>query len=153
MIEIGQRVGRLTVVQFAGRPKWNQKHWLCHCDCGNEKVIYEGSLRNNLTQSCGCLRDEYIKKHLNQRLDLTGQRFGKLVVLNESHTEKGKWFWNCQCSCGNKCVFQTSDLTRGFKISCGCQKKTAYKLTTQFLGQKFGKVTVQEYISNYANKL
>lgn len=30
--------------------------WLCRCDCGNEKEIYLGSLRNGTTRSCGCRR-------------------------------------------------------------------------------------------------
>lgn len=29
---------------------------LCRCDCGNERVVMYGNLKNGDTQSCGCLR-------------------------------------------------------------------------------------------------
>lgn len=46
--------------------------YLCHCDCGNDKVILGASLRSGNTRSCGCLStrkdgrnnfDVYHKQH------------------------------------------------------------------------------------------
>ena len=51
----GQRYGLLTVVELVGFNKWNAAMYLCHCDCGNEKVILGASLRSGNTRSCGCL--------------------------------------------------------------------------------------------------
>lgn len=68
----GQRFGRLTVIERAGKyipPKGDQTHslWLCVCDCGNVATVTGGKLRNGYTKSCGCLsRDvsrEYNTKH------------------------------------------------------------------------------------------
>ena len=56
--------------------------------------------------------------------DLTGYRFGKLVVLSllvaESTTKVKKW--KCQCDCGNKTVVNRCNLTtqNGPTRSCGC---------------------------------
>lgn len=51
----GQRFGLLTVVKLVGFNKWNAAMYLCHCDCGREKVILGASLRSWNTRSCGCL--------------------------------------------------------------------------------------------------
>lgn len=54
---LGLRFGRLLVIQLAGR-KSRYLAWLCKCDCGNEKVVVSGHLRDGGTQSCGCLKAE-----------------------------------------------------------------------------------------------
>lgn len=52
-----QKFGRLTVLKFAKKVK-RKTHWLCKCDCGNERVVYSGHLKNGHTQSCGCYMKE-----------------------------------------------------------------------------------------------
>lgn len=59
----GRRFGKLVVLRFAyrdsvsyPRSKHYRRFWFCRCDCGNEKVIEEGGLRNNNVRSCGCSR-------------------------------------------------------------------------------------------------
>lgn len=68
--------------------------------------------------------------------DLTGQRFGKLVVLQDSNkrASNGAVIWQCQCDCGNITEVVGSNLTRKTHPtqSCGC-KTNAINLT----GQKF----------------
>lgn len=42
-----------------------------------------------------------------KRIDLTGQRFGRLVVisLNEEVSKQKKCsYWNCKCDCGNETI-------------------------------------------------
>lgn len=59
-----------------------------------------------------------------RKLDLTGQRFGKLVVIERKPiVENGKVItgqWLCQCDCGKTTVVKTSNLTIGKTKSCGC---------------------------------
>ena len=57
----GQRFGRLTAVRLIPKEErtWSNKEraWLCKCDCGNEVVVRQRSLRGaRMTQSCGCVR-------------------------------------------------------------------------------------------------
>ena len=53
--------------------------------------------------------------------DLTGQRFGRLVVqLKIGTNNKGNVEWLCLCDCGNKTVATTVNLNRGHTRSCGC---------------------------------
>lgn len=55
--------------------------------------------------------------------DLTGQRFGFLVVLRLSGKSKhGRLLWLCQCDCGNKTITIGNNLCRGNTRSCGCFK-------------------------------
>lgn len=57
--------------------------------------------------------------------DLTGKRFGRLVVIdrNPENTSTRTARWNCLCDCGSKCVAIGVTLTRGTKQSCGCLQK------------------------------
>lgn len=60
----------------------------------------------------------------HNRLKLTGQRFGRLVVLAEAGDHQcptgAKSLWHCQCDCGAKCDVYGSSLTSGNTRSCGC---------------------------------
>lgn len=54
-------------------------------------------------------------------VDLTGQRFGRLIVLERRGTDKhGKVLWLCQCDCGNSTMTTTGQLKSGKTSSCGC---------------------------------
>lgn len=87
-------------------------------------------------------------------IDLTGQRFGRLVVIERDfnyvyeHNIKNKntVYWKCQCDCGN---FKSVDghlLKRGITKSCGCLKsqlitnKNCSRSNIE-VGTKFGQLT------------
>lgn len=53
-------------------------------------------------------------------IDLTGERFGRLVVLKYYRSEKYNRIWECVCDCGNVCHATTHHLRRGCTRSCGC---------------------------------
>ena len=57
--------------------------------------------------------------------DLTGQRFGRLVVTEHSHVKPrgGRGFlhyWKCQCDCGNVTRVLGWSLVQSLVKSCGC---------------------------------
>lgn len=57
-------------------------------------------------------------------IDITDQRFGRLVVVRQVQTSKPGKHWLCQCDCGNTCIRRTGalrDKTRTNK-SCGCAR-------------------------------
>lgn len=35
-------------------------------------------------------------------LDITNQRFGKLVAIQKAPSKSGKTYWLCKCDCGNE---------------------------------------------------
>jgi hypothetical protein len=57
--------------------------------------------------------------------DLTGQRFGRLVVIGQSKTRAyGRVLaWDCRCDCGTVKPLITSVLNSGSTKSCGCLKR------------------------------
>jgi len=56
--------------------------------------------------------------------DLTGQRFGRLVVLRDTGERKsGNVVWRCRCDCGNEVNIKGGNLTSGNSISCGCYSR------------------------------
>ena len=103
---IGQKYGMLTVIGQAPSTNKGKRCWLCRCDCGTEKIILGENLTRGTTVSCGC-------KHRN---DLTGQKIGKLTVLERSdqYGSRGKRktrLWKCICECGAITYKATDTLT------------------------------------------
>ncbi len=64
-MEVGQSLGRLTVVGFAGRDKHGHKIWKVRCSCGTEKTMQESGLQT--AKSCGCKRAEDFIRANNAR--------------------------------------------------------------------------------------
>jgi len=57
-------------------------------------------------------------------IDLTGQRFGRLVVIKRVENDKHKKpKWKCMCDCGNIKIVLGAILKRGESKSCGCLLK------------------------------
>jgi hypothetical protein len=52
-------------------------------------------------------------------VDITGLRFGKLVVIRKI-TNKGKIRWLCRCDCGNETTPRSWSLNSKKTASCGC---------------------------------
>lgn len=56
------------------------------------------------------------------RLELSGRRFGRIVVNGLSHVAYNGTYWKCTCDCGNESVVYGSMLTQGRTTSCGCRR-------------------------------
>lgn len=72
----GQKFNRYTFVEYKFTDRYRQSHWLCRCDCGNEKIICSNKVKSGLTKSCGCYQKEVASKrkgnkHPKWRKDLT----------------------------------------------------------------------------------
>lgn len=52
--------------------------------------------------------------------DLTGQRFGRLVVLYRGENSGKHPYWVCRCDCGNEKSVASTKLVSGNTKSCGC---------------------------------
>lgn len=59
-----------------------------------------------------------------RKIDMTGQRFGRLVVLRENgRTKYGKVMWMCKCDCGAEVTVIGNQLRNGHTKSCGCYNR------------------------------
>lgn len=81
-----------------------------------------------------------------KKLDLTGQKYGRLTVLYPIPNINGRTAWHCICDCGNEKDATTHDLRQHRTMSCGCLAKETSK-NRDFIdltGQRFGKLLVIE---------
>lgn len=62
-----------------------------------------------------------------QKIDLTGERFGRLTAIEEApkvvYGKGTKTRWYCRCDCGRTTIATSNNLREGRIISCGCAKK------------------------------
>ena len=86
--------------------------------------------------------DELLSK--NNKSDLSGKRFGRLLVIDRSEKKSGKQYWNCICDCGKAVSVRSDSLTSYRTQSCGClQKENVSKSSIDDLrGKTFGRLTV-----------
>lgn len=83
--------------------------------------------------------------------DLTGQKFGRLTVLEatDRKSNDGRRIWKCICNCGNIKYTTCQNLKRGQCTSCGCKNKEqisalGHSRAANLIGQRFGKLLVIE---------
>lgn len=56
-----------------------------------------------------------------KKINLTGKRFGLLVVVKRHRKDKrGNRVWSCLCDCGKTTYVSSTYLNRGRTKSCGC---------------------------------
>jgi len=66
-----------------------------------------------------------------KRLNLVGQKFGRLHVTEFVGSEQNKTRWRVLCTCGNTKVVQGTHLTSGDTQSCGCLMKERLRKSRQ----------------------
>lgn len=143
-IEIGYRTGHLAVASDTGSRKNGYTVWQCLCDCGGTICLDTRTLQRGTVGDCGCTT----KVNPKQK-DLTGQRFGRLVVVEptELRGKNGATVWKCKCDCGEETLAVATQLTQGYKKSCGCMGHPPLK---DFAGKRFGKLVVTDYAGKTA---
>ena len=77
---------------------------------------------------------------MSKRIDLTGQRFGKLTVLQREGSKNGHVTWKCQCDCGNIIVVRSCHLASGKQSTCGCKKKIGLHVTHGMTGTRLYRI-------------
>ena len=143
-IDLGYRLGRLTVALDTGKRKNGYVVWQCVCDCGGTLELDTRALQRATRRDCGCVT----RVRPGQR-DLTGQRFGRLTALEPTDRRDGSGtlIWLCRCDCGNEVMVSGTQLTGGYKKSCGCLSHPPLK---DYLGRRFGRLTVTAYAGKRA---
>lgn len=83
----GDKYGRLTVISHAGKDHRNKHLWLCLCECGSEKVMVSDNLSSGKSNSCGCLKSEFLTRKGNQ-YGLYEDRGVALLKVQYSHLKR-----------------------------------------------------------------
>ena len=83
---------------------------------------------------------------MGKRIDIVGNKYGKLLVLEElkERNKNGKIMCRCLCDCGNHCDVKKINLTKGKTKSCGCSQYTTSIKDEDFIGKTFGEFKVLE---------
>lgn len=144
---VGEKFGNLLVMSI-DREKMNEYNkdsrcfrtfYKCKCDCGNKTTVEASHLKSKKTISCGCIRKQAlaIKKPIN----LVGDTYGRLIVLNldKNRSSKYRKYWICRCQCGNIKSISAGKLRSGSTVSCGCYAKYLASISGTKLGKNFDK--------------
>lgn len=96
---------------------------------------------------------------MGKLIDLTGQRFGRLVVLYRAENDnQNRPKWMCRCNCGAEKVFKGVLLRNSKSRSCGCLRRETAAITCKILGKsgisnyKHGLCGTKEYNAARASK-
>lgn len=123
----GKRFGKLTVIR-----RTDYGRWLCRCDCGNEVEFLTYKLTSGNNTSCG---------KCSKIINMVGERYGKLVVVEKAKPVNGKTMWKCKCDCGGHIVCDRMSLVYGYKKDCGCVKRGEW-----LIGKRYGKLVIKNVI-------
>lgn len=92
-------------------------------------------------------------------MEVIGQKFGKLVVLEKSEklSSDGAILYKCRCECGNITYVPIRHVKSGHTKSCGCIRKEKLNqyynsIRKDLTGQRFGKLTVIRYVKSDKNR-
>lgn len=126
----GRQFGDLKVICFEGVDKFQHTLWKCKCSCGNFKTIPRSALVTGNTKTCGCSHSKEVAG-LRNRINISGKKFGKLRVINYSHSipnikngikKSSTAYWDCICDCGNTTTVDGRSLRHKDIVCCGtCQ--------------------------------
>lgn len=87
-----------------------------------------------------------------RKLDLKGQRFGRLSVVSETAGRRhGQVIWSCVCDCGSEVEVQAGNLRSANTQSCGClQKERAAACATRHGRSRVGDRAYTAWASMHA---
>ena len=117
---IGERFGRLVIVE--GTPPDRGKAWyyLCRCDCGNLKNVSVYNLLAGNTTSCGCFKSEVTSKRRRSSLIPIGTVVNNWTVVGGDTVIDSQCYVLVRCSCGTERTILKRTLLTGKSKSCGC---------------------------------
>lgn len=86
---------------------------------------------------------------MSQLINLVGQKFGSLTVLERAPNKNKQVYWTCQCDCGNSVIVRGDNLRNGHTVSCGCKKSEVLAAAgknriSSLEGKTFGRLIVKK---------
>ena len=90
MIDLtGQRFGRLTVIERAGKASNGKATWKCQCDCGEIVYRLPEKLRNEVNSACEkCLANRKVKAMVENAGFVEGTQLNKILSKKPLLTSK-----------------------------------------------------------------
>lgn len=82
-------------------------------------------------------------------IDLTGQKFDKLTVIEKAPSHSRHVYWKCKCDCGNECDVNGTNLRRNLTKSCGCINSSIGELNIETI-LKENKINFKREYSDFS---
>lgn len=76
-----------------------------------------------------------------QAVDMTGERYGRLVCVAPLGSTPSGMSWECNCDCGNTTQVVRGNLLSGSVISCGCYREEQNKIRAKEQFTKHGRTS------------
>lgn len=107
MINIGDKFGRLTILDDKRTRIKNSYYYKVRCDCGKEYFVQCSSLRSGRTTMCKeC-------SSINKRTIVPiGYKFGTWTVISDGEYINKQWRYKVQCTCGNTRLMPVSQIMK-----------------------------------------
>lgn len=86
-------------------------------------------------------------------IDLTNNRYGRLIVLRRGDNDGKHTMWICQCDCGKIKSVRGSSLKDFYTLSCGCLQLEKVREFSDLTGRIFGRLTVIKRMENKKGEL
>lgn len=128
-VNVGDKFGEWTVIS---KVEGDNTKVHCKCSCGKERDVNMYTLLDGRSTGCGHTMNQ------DRIIDITGQRFGKLVA--QKHIGRSKW--KCKCDCGNDHITNRFRLISGISTQC---RICAHGGPEDLKGQRFGKLVAMKY--------
>lgn len=84
-------------------------------------------------------------KRLYRIKHITGQRFGKLIVVSLAGRKRHTTYWKCLCDCGRELLVSREHLFDGHTKSCGCFRRETTSARSVTHGETRGRAKPPEY--------
>ena len=147
---IGQKFGRLTVIEKTGESKHRSPLWKCKCDCGKICIVSAKNLGKSVS-SCGCLKRDLILEDCVEETRLRNLTKKRPVRIGKDSGCKGvvwvkaKNKWKAEIVISKKHYhlgyFREQDLDRAIIT----RKRAEQDLFDPVL-EKYGKPTTEEKV-------
>lgn len=87
-------------------------------------------------------------------IDLTGKKFGRLLVVEKAETKDRRAYWRCACDCGNEKIVMGKMLRHGDTKSCGClYRESISAISVDLTNKRFGRLTVIKLVGSKNKKI
>lgn len=85
--------------------------------------------------------------------DLTGARYGRLVVMERAGSKNERATWLCRCDCGGEKVVAAQELSKGSTRSCGCLAQEQRKQAAQRQCHGFSRANMMSERKTWENMI
>ena len=90
---VGEKFGRLTVIERCGSNAIGRSLWACACDCGKKTSVAGYALKSGNTSSCGCFHKDQLRDRVKTHGGYKSPEFSSWINMRtRCNNPKSTWF-------------------------------------------------------------